>query len=280
MHSVHSVGFFDVAPNQQLIVSSDPSFSSLSFLEITANRRLTPLDLTPPVYNQNVNACCFSQESSVVAASVGDDSLHLWDVHTHLDISCLHCSSAIRYLERSTQRDTWMGCMGSSLVEIDPRSNTLIPRTLSCPITSFSQSPSSPLPLLSSFTVGFLLLPAMPAMPPFSSSTFAVSARYSLSFLCLPPPLPSASPGVATLSISPRIVEKTALRGMPCTRAARRGFKLSSQRPCLPSRSCLFTATHNTTATTPFWTICFSSATTRVSSASMTLKPRPSRAPR
>ncbi|OAO14115.1 hypothetical protein AV274_4181 [Blastocystis sp. ATCC 50177/Nand II] len=38
-----------------------------------------------------------------------------------------------------------MGCMGSSLVEIDTRSNALIPRTLSCPITSFSQSPSSPL---------------------------------------------------------------------------------------------------------------------------------------
>ena len=141
--SVHSAGFMDVASNHNLVVANDPSFTSLSFQEITADAKLVPLDLTCPTYEQSINYCCFDRDASRVAISVGSDSVFQWDVQTHLDIHCTHTTGAIHHLERCSSPGSWMGCMSNAIVLIDSRSDGCIPYPLSHPVTAFSQSISN-----------------------------------------------------------------------------------------------------------------------------------------
>ena len=166
--------------------------------------------------------------------------------------------------------------MGTTLVEIDPRSNVTIPCTLPCPVTAFSQSPSSPFALLSSFILAFSLSPA--PLPFFSSTRVASALLSHNSPFHLPPP-PSALPGAATEPVLQRTVEKTASLSTRSTRAVKHSGNHSFQRPGLTHRSCSFPATPNTTAAMPFSMTSSSSETTQGLFAFMTPKPNPSRAP-
>ena len=47
--------------------------------------RLTHLDLNCSPYEDCINCCSFNELSSLVAVSVGNGSVYLWDVQTHTD---------------------------------------------------------------------------------------------------------------------------------------------------------------------------------------------------
>ena len=127
------MGYADVAENQNLVVANDSSYTSLSFEEISMYGRLTHLDLNCSPYEDCINCCSFNELSSLVAVSVGNGSVYLWDVQTHTDTQCIKSKAPIRQLQRFIQTDSWLGCMSQQIVVLDGSQDV---------VTPFSQRPS------------------------------------------------------------------------------------------------------------------------------------------
>lgn len=134
------MGYADIAENQNLVVANDSSYTSLSFEEISMYGRLIHLDLNCTPYEDCINCCSFNESSSLVAVSVGKDSVYLWDVQTHTDIQHIITKAPIRQLQRFVQSNSWLGCMDQLLFVLDDSQESMI-SFIQSPVSCFGVSP-------------------------------------------------------------------------------------------------------------------------------------------
>ena len=71
IHSIHAVGYFDVACGRNLLVAASPNFASLVFEELNEHRKLIPLDILTPTYEGGVNCCSFNDFCALRTRSLG-----------------------------------------------------------------------------------------------------------------------------------------------------------------------------------------------------------------
>ena len=139
---MHAVGYTDVAENQNWIVACDPSYTSLSFEEISLTGRLTHLNVDFPQHDNCINSCAFNTTSTKIAYSLGNESVRLWDVTSSSELANIHVSNPVYHLKRYIDENSWLGVMNKSIVLIDARDKHLSPANLPFSPSCFSISPN------------------------------------------------------------------------------------------------------------------------------------------